>query len=141
MESWIIKGCVWMLLVWNGILDYRKHEISLTSLGVLGCAGIGLNCWIPYQSMWEILGGVGVGLLLILAAFVTREAIGFGDGLLVCVTGIYLGFWENMNLVLIGTAFCALVMGVGVLFRRVQRTDRFPLVPFLCLAYLGRMIG
>lgn len=140
MDSWMVKGCVWMLLLWNGVLDYKRHEISLASLAIFGCAGIGLNCWLSYQPLWEILGGLGVGLVLILAAFATREAVGLGDGLLVCVVGIYLGLWETLSLVLLGTTVCALVMGVGLLIHRIQKTDRFPLVPFLCLAYLGGMI-
>ena len=140
MEHWIVKDCILVFLLWNGILDIRKQEVSLRSFWIFGMAGAGLNFWLKYQAWWEILGGIGVGVLLLAAAFLTKEAVGCGDGLLVCVTGIYLGLWENLELVFSGTLICALVMIAGIAFRRMKRSDRFPLVPFLFLAYLGRLI-
>ena len=106
MEERIIKSAVFLLLFINGILDWKKGEISLASLGAFGAAGIGLNMWLDYQSFFEVAGGIGLGILLLVTAFFTREAIGFGDGLLLCVTGIYLGFWENLNLLFLG-AVCS----------------------------------
>ena len=87
----MIKSAVFLLLLINGILDWRKGEISLVSLLSFGAAGIGLNVWLGYQSLLEAAGGAGLGILLLLTAFLTGEAIGFGDGFLLCVTGIYLG--------------------------------------------------
>lgn len=141
MERWIVKGCVLVFLLWNGVLDARRQEVSLKSLWIFGAAGAGLNFWLSYQVWWEVLGGVAVGLLMLLAAFLTKEAVGCGDGLLVCVTGLYLGLWENLGLVFSGTFLCALVMAAGLAFRKVKLRDRFPLVPFLLLAYLGRMFA
>ena len=77
---------------------------------------------------------------LVAAAFLTREAVGCGDGLLVCVTGLYLGMWENISLLLAGTAVCALVMALGLMLGKVRRKDRFPLVPFLLMVYAGRLL-
>jgi leader peptidase (prepilin peptidase)/N-methyltransferase len=130
-----------IFLVVNAVLDFRKHEISLVSLAVFALAGAGLNLWLRYQAIWELLGGIGVGLLLIFTAFISREAIGFGDGLVVCVTGIYLGFWDNLRLLLTGLVLCALFVGLGLFIRRFRMTDRLPLVPFLLLAWLGRGFG
>ena len=141
MGKWTIKGCVLIFLLWNGILDVRRQEVSLKSFWIFGIAGMMLNLWLRYQTWWEALGGVGVGVLLVAAAFLTGEAVGCGDGLLVCVTGLYLGIWENISLLLAGTAICALVMAAGLLLGKIRRKDRFPLVPFLLLAYVGRMFG
>lgn len=140
MERGIVKALVFLLLIINSLADWRKREISLTSLAGFGAAGIGLNLWLGYQSFLEAAGGVGVGLALLAAAFFTREAIGFGDGLLISVTGIYLGFWENMSLLFTGALCCGLILGIGVLTGRVRMTDRVPLVPFLLLAFAGRAV-
>jgi len=139
MERFIIKGSMCVLLAWNAALDFRKREVSLRSLAVFAAAGIVINLWLKYQSIWLLLGGVGVGVFLLLTAFVTKEAVGIGDGLLLCVTGIYLGFWENLRLLCTGLVFCVLFLGAGLVLRRLRRTDRFPLVPFLLLAWIGRL--
>ena len=140
MEERIIKSAVFLLLFINGILDWKKGEISLASLGAFGAAGIGLNMWLDYQSFFFVAGGIGLGILLLVTAFFTREAIGFGDGLLLCVTGIYLGFWENLNLLFLGAVCSAGILGFGILAGKIKLADRVPLVPFLLLAFMGRLI-
>ncbi len=136
----MVHFCIFILLLLNSFLDLKKQEISLWSLAVFGILGVFLNVWISYQSIWEVAGGIGVGIFLLMVAFLTKEAVGFGDGLLLCVTGIYLGFWENVSFFFIGLLLCALLALVCLLFHKRQLSDRFPLVPFLLLGWIGRMI-
>lgn len=140
MEERIVKLLVLFLLLFNSFLDWRKREVSLFSLGGFGVVGIGLNLWLGYQSVIEAAGGATLGILLLAAAFFTREAIGFGDGLLICITGIYLGFWENLSLLFTGAVCCVGILGIAVLAGRLKMADRVPLVPFLLLAFIGKMI-
>lgn len=140
MEERIVKLLVLFLLLFNSFLDWRRREVSLFSLGGFGVVGIGLNLWLGYQSVIEAAGGVALGILLLAAAFFTREAIGFGDGLLICITGIYLGFWENLSLLFTGAVCCVGILGIAILAGRLKMADRVPLVPFLLLAFIGRMI-
>lgn len=140
MEERIVKLLVLFLLLLNSFLDWRKREVSLFSLGGFGVVGIGLNLWLGYQSVIEAAGGAALGILLLAAALFTREAIGFGDGLLICITGIYLGFWENLSLLFTGAVCCVGILGIAVLAGRLKMADRVPLVPFLLLAFIGKMI-
>lgn len=140
MEEKIVKIMIFLLLFINSVVDWRKREVSLISLAGFGAIGIGLNLWFGYQSFLEVAGGVGIGLVLLAAAFFTKEAIGFGDGFLICVTGMYLGFWENISLLFMGALCCGLILGIGILMGRVKMAARVPLIPFLLLAFIGRMI-
>mgnify|MGYP002508686253 CR=1 FL=1 len=140
MEDRIIKGSVLLLLLINGVLDFKKGEVSLPSLGIFSLLGAVLNLGLRFQRPWELLGGMAIGLGLLLIAFLTREAVGFGDGLLLFVTGIYLGFWENLKLLALGTFCCALIQGIRIVFRSVHLKDRVPLVPFFLLAFVGGLI-
>lgn len=137
MEEKAVKISVLMLLFLNGMLDWKKGEISLISLCGFGALGVIWNLWFHFQGVWELCGGVGLGIGLLTAAFLSREMIGFGDGLLLCVTGIYLGFWGNLRLLFLGTLCCAVMQGAGLLLRRVRMSDRVPLAPFLLLAFVG----
>lgn len=140
MEEKIVKLLVFFLLLFNSFLDWKKREISLLSLAGFGVVGIGLNLWLGYQSVAEAAGGVALGILLLATAFFTQEAIGFGDGLLICITGIYLGFWENLGLLFIGAVCCGGILGIYVVAGSLKWVDRVPLVPFLLLGFIGRMI-
>ena len=77
---------------------------------------------------------------MLAVAAVTRGAVGFGDGLLLCVTGILLGGTENLSLLMAGSLLCAVVLGTGLVFGKLRWKQKFPFVPFLCLAQLGRMV-
>lgn len=140
MEERIRNLLVFFLLLLNGFFDWKKREVSLISLAVFGMAGIGLNLWLGYQSAAQAAGGVCLGILLLAAAFFTQESIGFGDGLLICTTGIYLGFWENLSLLFVGVICCGTVLGISVLTGRIKLKDRVPLVPFLLLGFIGGMV-
>lgn len=135
----MVKIFMLLFLLLNAILDWKRQEISLWSLAAFGGLGLLLNVWMSYQSIWDIAGGISVGIFLLVVAFLTKEAVGFGDGLLLCVTGIYVGFWENLSLLVAGLLLCAILAICCLLFRKRQLTDRFPLVPFLFLAWIGRM--
>lgn len=137
MEEKLIKTSVLLLLFLNGFLDWKKGEISLLSMGGFGLLGLFWNLHFHFQGAWELLGGIGIGIGLLAAAFLSKEMIGFGDGLLFCVTGLYLGFWGNLRLLMGGTLYCAVIQGAGVLIRKVRMTDRVPLVPYLLLAFVG----
>ncbi len=65
MGQWMVKGCMLVFLLWNGILDVRRQEVSLKSFWIFGIAGIVLNLWLRYQTWWELLGGMGVGVFLV----------------------------------------------------------------------------
>ena len=132
--------CTVLLLVWNSWTDIRRHAVSLPSLGIFAAAGLLWNLLFPYQEAVEAAAGAGTGLLVLAAAAVTRGAVGFGDGLLLCVTGILLGGTENLSLLMAGSLLCAAVLGTGLVFGKVRWKQKFPFVPFLCLAQLGRMV-
>lgn len=137
MEEKIIKGLVCLLLILNGYLDWKKQEISLASLLVFGAAGAGANLYFHYQHLAEMIGGIGIGIFVILLAFFTKESIGVGDGLLLCVTGLFLGFAGNFRLLLSGLILCAAVMSTWLLLGVIRKEERLPLVPFLLLAFIG----
>ena len=132
--------CMVLLLVWNSWLDLRRHEISLPGLGIFGAAGLLANLLLKYQTGMELAAGIGVGIFVLAAAVVTKGAVGFGDGLLLCVTGIYLGGTDNLRLLMGGLILCALVLGAGLLLGKARWKQQFPFVPFLCLAQIGRIL-
>lgn len=119
------------ILAW---MDWKRQEVSLLILGMAGGCGL-LICWGTGDLQWySLFGGILVGGVLLLAAVFTRESLGTGDALLFCVTGIYLGFWQNLLLLFLASlcaAVCALVM---FLQKKVRRHERIPFVPFVLAA-------
>lgn len=133
----MIQVLVCLFLGWNSILDWKKREISLVSLLVFGTMGMVFRICQEEQNWGEVLGGIGVGLGLLGLTVITKEGIGLGDGLLMCVTGVWLGWTENLKLLTVGLLLCAAFAGAGLALHKIKKEERLPFVPFLFLAYVG----
>ena len=54
-----------------------------------------------------------------------------GDGLVLSVTGMGLGFWSNLELFALALAFAALFTMVLLVFRLAERKNSIPFLPFM----------
>ncbi len=132
------KLLVLVLLAFNAWSDVRERQISLLISGIAGVGGL-LLILIGNISVKEAAMGACIGAILLLLSILTRDAIGFGDGLLIVVTGCYLGGKDNLLLVG-GGFFLAAIFGMSVLIiKKADRKKEFPFVPFLLLSYIGML--
>ncbi|MDE7325839.1 MAG: hypothetical protein K2N63_06140 [Lachnospiraceae bacterium] len=133
------EGIVLVLLVGFGIVDIRKKSLSVPVLVlVLGAA-------VLFRLLWDggiVAGGAGLlsGFLICAVGKISRGQIGMGDGFLLAVTGMLLGFWKNMELFLTGLFFCAVFSAGILIFFRKGRGYQVPFVPFLAVAQLFRIL-
>lgn len=81
---------------------------------------------------WSLLPGV----LLLGLGWLSQWQIGFGDGVIILVMGLWLGFQETVVVLLIGMFLCSIFCGGLVFFRKVGRKTKIPFVPFLWIACL-----
>lgn len=117
------------------VIDMRFRKIPIWMLG----AGVGGA--VIYQIVWSELpvvlsvAGGATGIVFLLCSKVTREALGFGDGILILALGIYLGFWKVISLLTIAFTLAAGFAMVVLVFKKFHRKAIFPFVPFLCTGY------
>ena len=84
-----------IILLYLGILagmDVRKRQISLVLTGVLFLAGIGWQILMEQTSWLEWLLSLLPGAGFLTLSYISREQVGYGDGLLLLTVGIWLGF-------------------------------------------------
>ena len=86
------------------------------------------------------LAGVSIGLLLLGAAFVSRQKVGYGDGLVFMVCGLYLGFWENFSLLFMSLVLCALGGLFLMLIGKIKKGQTLPFIPFVMAAFACAMV-
>ena len=128
-----------VLLLLNGIWDFKRREVCIPMILLSMVVGLAVNVRFRELSAVEILGGLGIGVVMVILSFLTKGAIGMGDGWLLCATGVFLGASGNFELLLTGALICAAALGIGLLLGKVQWKDSFPFAPFLCLAQFWRM--
>lgn len=116
------------------VIDRRKKEIPILPgmvciLAVVLAQILNHTGWLYWSS------GLMVGVFLYLVSRLTRGAVGEGDALVYLLTGAALGFFRNLELLMLSLLFSSIVAGFLILFRRVGRKYKIPFVPFTAIAY------
>jgi leader peptidase (prepilin peptidase)/N-methyltransferase len=136
MSENIVAFLLLVLLILSSIQDLLKKRIGLWII----ILGGGIICaFIPFYhtiTLFDRLGGVAVGGVVIVISLATGGKIGLGDGLLLCITGIGLGFWNNLELFALALLFAAILSIILMIFRLADRKKSIPFVPFLLLGYV-----
>lgn len=130
----VIAGILLILfLITSAISDIKEKKIYLKNIVIFFIIGILINILNLNISIIEALLGMTIGLFLIGLAYLTGEKIGRGDGMVFAVTGVYLGFWGNLLLLLMSMMLCSFFSVIFLIARKADRNTRIPMVPFLLL--------
>lgn len=137
MESIKVMLTYSMLFLFLGsaaYFDIRWKRIPWTVLG----SGIifMIICRILQGKVFDIsvLTAVLPGIALLLLAWVTRETIGFGDGVSVLILGGMAGFWNCIWVLCISLTFLSVIAVFLLVFKRAGRKTKIPYLPFLLAA-------
>ncbi len=141
MTNLIINIGIGILLLITAIQDVRSKQISNWII----LAGAALLCiGIPFSHGLTLADrgfGMLVGAGVILISKATGGKIGMGDGLLLCVTGLGLGVWSNLELFALSMFAAAVVSIILLIARLANRKTSIPFVPFLFLGYILQTIN
>lgn len=128
-------GYSWILLVLGSILDIKYKALPgwfLAAGGVLAVIGAVV---LKPVGLWEMAGGLLLGVLLFVVSLLTRGALGKGDGIFIGIVGLNLGF-STIFSVFMGALLLAAFLAVLLLIvKRANRKTAFPFLPFLGLSY------
>ena len=125
------------LLFWRGLFSYKLiHIIAVVG----GLAITAFWWWVPAEMHWQglltaLLGMAwGCGLLwvvrVVCGVSLGKEAMGFGDVVLVAMMGAFLG-WQPVLILFFVAPFYGLVIGLFTWFFHGE--SRIPYGPYLCL--------
>lgn len=105
-----------LAVVWLGI-------IAAVVLHIQGLAGDGTFM----SAVLSVIPGVMFWLL----GFISGEKVGYGDGWLLVMIGLFMGLWKCFLILMIGLVSGSLVVLTLLVFKKVSRDYRLPFAPFL----------
>lgn len=120
--------------------DWKEKSIYLYIPIIAAIVSVILHLVYRDNSLVDMLSGAGIGAVMIFIAWVSKESIGTGDGVMLMVSGLFLGFRANMELFLTALLLAgvsALMLMVGM---RKERSYRMPFIPFLLVAYVFQLV-
>lgn len=138
--GWVAFGI--FLLVSAGE-DLKRKAVDVRVCLVFGCIAVGLTGWhaasLPaggWRLAADALMGAALGAGLLAASRICSGGVGAGDGVFFCISGLYLGFWNNLLLLWMASLCCGLFCLGYYVWGKLIRHRNFgqKTVPFLTFA-------
>ena len=124
------------ILGFFSIEDIKERRIGIIPLLLAAIFGLILHLCYERLSIWNLLGGGAIGLLMYALSIASKERIGKGDALLLAVTGIFLGFWDNLILIWLASIVAAVVGILYMLFLKKGKNEELPFVPCVFFGFV-----
>ena len=128
-----------MILAIASIGDIRKNEIFLWE--ILACALLSVAAGVMALyggdlQLGEAMLSLMPGAAMILLSIITREGIGYGDGLIVLAAGPGLGLNDLVLALMTAMVLNGFFCGILLVLKRAKRKTRVAFVPFLAIGTL-----
>ncbi len=131
LTEWLVFGC----LAGLALYDIKWKQVSVP---VVVTAVILVTVYRLFSGtgITELLAGLIPGIGLLLTAFFTKESIGTGDGLTLCVLGLFCGMQRALAILGMALVISAVLAMVLLVLKRAGRKTELPFLPCLCTGYL-----
>lgn len=126
-----------ILGIWLGVqggIDLKYKEIPLWFVIVGGIGGI-VFCILEGRVPTEVVLACIPGALALVFSKLTKEVMGYGDGIVFLVMGIYLSLERLLAIGMLAFLIAGVVALVLLVVFRKKGNYRIPFLPFLFLAY------
>lgn len=107
-----------LIVVWLGMLA----AVCFRVIGITGEEGL-------TAAVLSLIPGMGFFLL----SFFTKEKVGYGDGWVLLMIGLFSGLFRCFLILLTGLLLESVVAVVLLTFKKIQRDKEIPFSPFLLL--------
>ncbi len=131
----VLVVVVGVLLLIAGITDIRKRQISRRLLMLLTLVCI---VAVLVRGSFAVMaaGGMAIGLCVIGISMISREQIGRGDGIVIAVIGLVLGFRRCLAVVSVASLVMCAAAIVVLLFKKGNRRTQLAFLPALFVGYV-----
>lgn len=136
----VVNSLVGLLLIIAGISDIKTRKVSIKLLLLFGAAALANTIFLQRTDVVGMLLGMLLGMIpgiiLLLLGKLTRESIGYGDGCLIIIIGIFLGINKTIELMMTALFMAAIYSIFLISFKKAGRKKEMPFVPALFIAFL-----
>lgn len=131
IAEWVALGSLGLL----SVVDLKARKIPLLPVIILGMLAVVYRLWVG-TSLFDMAAGVLPGCILLLLAMLTRESIGYGDGAVLVVLGLFCGVKQTVAAFGMALVLAALLAMILLVLKRVGRKTELPFLPCLCSGYV-----
>lgn len=136
---WFLNGVFLIYLIIAAWKDVKEKKVSVWLAGVFALLAAAFHMFLEKGDIRWAAGALP-GFFLLWLAWVSQQAVGYGDGCVLTVIGLYLGFAAGTGILMTGLLMMCPV-SLGVLLWKKDRKRTLPFVPFLLAGYLIWLMG
>ncbi len=132
IEMYVLLGTLGV----HSIEDVKRKEITISVTLFSAILGILLHLFYQDESIYSMLAGMFSGILIVFLSIISKGKIGMGDGVVFMLTGLYLGLWKNLLLMLLSFCLAAIWALCVIICKPKHRQEKMPFMPFLFIGYI-----
>lgn len=136
IEGRITEAVVLGFLCICAVFDIHRKEIPSVLIGVGFSAALFGNVWELIKgniSFMEAGSCLLPGIFFLLISLCTREKVGYGDGLMLAVIGLFTGFYHCIFVLCISLILVSVFSLILILMCRAGKESRIAFAPFLAI--------
>ncbi len=134
----IINIILVLYLLYSSYTDIRTQRIPLKLSIIVGLCNTIINILCAHNikvAIMTMIYGCIVGAVLLLLAFITKEDIGYGDGIVMLLIGLSTGIKRTFLICCLSFVLTAFYACLLLLYKK-NRKLTIPFLPFICISYL-----
>ena len=109
----------------------KKIPLAVIWLGIITAIVLHIEGIIGDGSWWDMGMAVLPGMIFWMLSFVTHEKVGYGDGWMLVMIGLFTGLWKCFLILMVGLVSESLSVLVLLAFKRISKDRQIPFAPFL----------
>ena len=131
MNLQITEVILLLMLAAAAMQDTRTGTINILTAAAGAALCIGAKIFTGVFQAEDTLLGAGVGIAMLLIGYASRQALGYGDGVLLTATGCALGAADNFVLLLLSLVLSGIVSIIFMVMKKRRGCDRIAFAPFV----------
>lgn len=132
----MMNGVIIVFLIPCTITDLKSKTIPIWWTVVFGISAMIYQIFWKKQKLEAILFSMIIGVTLLVAAKISNQRIGYGDGIIFLILGLWIGFWDGISLLFFSLILSSIISVYLIIVRRKGRDYRIPFIPFVTAAYI-----
>ncbi len=132
MWQWIILGG--FLLI--GTIQDIKYKALTPMICIAVAVMVAGMIFLNDRDWMNCFLGLIPGIVVLLFAFFSRQAIGYGDGIVITILGFALGMKKGFCITLAAFLVASVVALSFLISQKAKRKTELPFVPFLAVAFM-----
>ena len=132
----MMNGVIIVFLIPCTITDLKSKTIPIWWTVVFGISAMIYQIFWKKQKLETILFSMIIGVTLLVAAKISNQRIGYGDGIIFLILGLWIGFWDGISLLFFSLILSSIISVYLIIVRRKGRDYRIPFIPFVTAAYI-----